>query len=358
MGKQIILFSKFSKIGLIISLLITSSLVGVTIYRGGFNLGIDFQSGQSIDVLLENTVSTTEIKEILTTDFKQVLVTEVGNSTNNSYNIKLSSSIEKQEQDLAQLVSLLEKNYGNVEVQTTSFIGSSISQNLFRSVVVLMIGALSLILLYIWLRFKIQFAISAILSLIHDAFFIVGVVGAFQFEVTISTVAAILTIIGYSLNDTIVIFDRIRENIVLVREGNFTHITDKSLTQTLSRTIITSLTTGLAILALMFFATGDVFNFARTLMIGVLEGTWSSLFIATPILSLFNPSKILYLFRKKQGSGVQYKVKSDDDNTLNNDAPSKKTISIDKTSSITNLEVEKIKAEVLAKQQQKRKKHH
>lgn len=338
--KNIIPFSRFGRIGLIASVIITSVLLAIT-FTKGFNLGIDFKSGQTIDVIVSNT-SPIELQTVLSDAFEQINVTRVGNDTIDSYNIKLSATIEQQEEQLQSIEKTLKDAFGDIEIQSTSFIGSSISQNLFQSVLVLVLGALGLILLYIWLRFKLPFAVASLMALLHDILFIIGIVGVFQIEVSISTVAAILTIIGYSLNDTIVIFDRIRENIVLIREGSYADIVNKSITQTLSRTIITSTTTLLAVVALLVFATGDIFNFAKVLCIGIIEGTWSSLFIASPILSLFNNNKILQLYRKNQGSGIQYKTES-------NLKSEETTQQISSDSAISNKEIAKIKAEVLAK---------
>lgn len=345
--KTIIPFSRFGSIGLIISVSITSILLAIT-FAKGFNLGIDFKSGQTIDVIIQDT-NPEEMQAILIDDFAQVNVTRVGNNSIDAYNIKLGSTVEQQESDLKTIESVLQDAFGDIEIQSTSFIGSGISQNLFKSVFVLMLGALGLILLYIWLRFKLPFAVASLMALLHDILFIIGVVGVFQIEVSISTVAAILTIIGYSLNDTIVIFDRIRENIVLVREGSYKDIVNKSITQTLSRTVITSSTTLLAVVALLIFATGDIYNFAKVLCIGIIEGTWSSLFIASPILSLFNNNKILQLYRKNQGSGIQYKTES---STQSIGEPPQ----IQSANAVSSKEIERIKAEVLQRKETSAKK--
>ena len=348
--KRIIPFSRFGKIGLIISFIITLSLIGVTIYRGQFNLGIDFSSGQSIDIEILNTNQEEVANTLVGENFEKIQVTKTGN-TGDTYNIKVPSIVETQEENLSQITQALESKFGSIDVQSTAFIGSGISQNLFRSILILTIGALALILLYIWFRFKLPFGVASLLALVHDVAFVIGIIGAFQLEITISTVAAVLTIIGYSLNDTIVIFDRIRENIILVREGSFRSITDKSLSETLSRTIITSLTTLLAVAALMIFATGDIFNFARIMAIGIIAGTWSSLFIATPLLGIFNSDKLLQLYRKSQGSGVQYSTKTATA-TATATSPAGNTA----VASVSDKEIEKIKSEIRDRQNRKKKK--
>ena len=144
--------------------------------------------------------------------------------------------------------------------------------------------ALLLILAYVWFRFKLAFAVSAIIALVHDVAIMLGFIGTFQMEVSTATIAAVLTIIGYSLNDTIVIFDRVRENIGILREESFENIINASITQSLSRTLITSLTTLLAVLAIFIFGTGAIKDFALNLIVGIFVGTYSSMFVASPIL--------------------------------------------------------------------------
>ncbi|RKX86317.1 MAG: protein translocase subunit SecF, partial [Spirochaetes bacterium] len=158
------------------------------------------------------------------------------------------------------------------------------SSSLASQSITLTIVALALILLYIWFRFKLGFAVSAITALAHDVLIMLGFIGTFGLEVSTTTIAAVLTIIGYSLNDTIVVFDRIRENKVLLKGDRFDNIVNISITQSLSRTIITSLTTLLAVVALYVFGTGSIEDFALNLIVGIVVGTYSSIFIASPVL--------------------------------------------------------------------------
>ena len=173
---------------------------------------------------------------------------------------------------------------GNVVVQSSDYVGPRFSSALAGQSVLMTTLALVLILVYIWFRFKIAYAVSAIIALLHDVTFMIGIIGTFQIEVSTATIAAVLTIIGYSLNDTIVVFDRIRENVHILRESEFEDIINTSITQSLSRTLMTSLTTLIAVIAIFIFATGTVQNFAMNLIIGIVVGTYSSIFIASPIL--------------------------------------------------------------------------
>ncbi len=185
-----------------------------------------------------------------------------------------------------QILRALQNAFGadQVIVKQSDFVGPRLSVSLAEQTFLLTTVALVLILAYTWFRFRLRYAVSAISALVHDAVFMLGVIGALQLEVSTATIAAVLTIIGYSLNDTIVIFDRIRENKTLLKEEDFRTVVDTSITQSLSRTLITSLTTLLAVAAIFIFATGPIQTFALNMMIGILIGTYSTIFVASPIL--------------------------------------------------------------------------
>ena len=172
---------------------------------------------------------------------------------------------------------------GTVIVKQTDYVGPRFSQDLAQQTIYLFSFALGLILLYIWFRFKLAFAVSAIIALIHDVAVMAGFIGLSGMEVSTATIAAGLTIIGYSLNDTIVIFDRIRENNGLMRDENLFTIVDTSISQSISRTLMTSITTLLAVVAIYIFGSGVMKDFALALIVGIIVGTYSSIFIASPI---------------------------------------------------------------------------
>jgi len=185
-----------------------------------------------------------------------------------------------------QVKTLLGRDFGaeNLLLKQSDYVGPRFSKDVAGQTFYLTGLALLLILLYIWFRFKLAYAVSAIIALIHDVAVMLGVIGTFRLEVSTGTIAAVLTIIGYSLNDTIVIFDRIRENNGIMRDSNFKTIVNTSITQSLSRTLMTSLTTLLAVVALYVFGTGMIQAFAFNLIIGIVVGTYSSIFIASPVL--------------------------------------------------------------------------
>ncbi|XP_060085485.1 protein translocase subunit SecD-like [Ylistrum balloti] len=306
-----------------------------------FNLGIDFSSGQNIIVALQEASSQEELEDLLS-GFEQLRVVPYAEVAG-QYNIKVASNEENREEIYQEVLRILEGKY-SYSVLSNSFISSTISQNSLNNSVVVVGFALLLMLLYIWFRFKFQFAVAAILALMHDTFFIIGIIGAFQIEVTVSTLAAVLTIIGYSINDTIVIFDRIREGVATKKESSFTLITDSSINKTLSRTIITSLTTLLAVSAIFIATTGDIKSFALVLIIGVVEGTWSSIFIATPLLYVLGFSK------KHVASSTQtLPVQSSTDHAEKNE-----TAPLVQTDSARKEYIDRVKLEV---QSRKKRKH-
>jgi preprotein translocase subunit SecF len=190
------------------------------------------------------------------------------------------------DQEAAARVSALlqdEFGVGTVLVRQTDYVGARLSQNLAQQTIYLSVLALALILAYVWVRFKLAYAVAAIAALIHDTALMFAFVAVVGMEFSTATIAAILTIIGYSLNDTIVIFDRIRENSGLMRNASIREITDSSISQSLSRTLMTSLTTLLAVTALFIFGSGSIRDFALSVIFGVLVGTYSSLFVASPL---------------------------------------------------------------------------
>ena len=213
----------------------------------------------------------------------------IGRPLDQEFNLKVPAPEEDREflQSIeAQIIALLTEEFGSgtVILKKTEFVGAVFSEDLIRGAIWSLVVAIVLIMVYVTVRFKFVFAMSAVLALIHDMAIMTGVIGVFQLEVSSATVAAFLTILGYSLNDTIVVFDRIRENTSLMPEADRKTIINTSITQSLSRTTITSLTTLLAVVAIYIFGTGAIKIFAFNLIIGVVVGTYSSIFIASPIV--------------------------------------------------------------------------
>jgi preprotein translocase subunit SecF len=173
---------------------------------------------------------------------------------------------------------------GSVVVLASDYIGAKFSKTLVSSSILAIIVAMALILVYVWVRFRIAYAVSSLIALVHDVLMLLGVIALFQFEFSSTTIAALLTIIGYSLNNTIVIFDRIRENVSLHQKVSLSVQIDKSVSQSLSRTIMSAVTTLAAILPLAVFASGDIRMFAVNMGFGILIGTFSSNMLAPAML--------------------------------------------------------------------------
>jgi preprotein translocase subunit SecF len=291
MGREmkVIKFTKVRFLMIVVSIALISGGIGLTVARGGFNLGVDFQAGLSVRVAVDDSRATIESVREALSGFDGSQVQTVGAEQERQFTVRVRDDGETDSFSTvmgARIVESLESAFGagSVSELESNFVSPRFSEDLTRNTVLLISLAMALILLYIWFRFKLGYATASIVALLHDIAFMLAFIGAFQIEVTAATIAAILTIIGYSLNDTIVIFDRIRENETLMRETSFEGIINASVTQSLSRTLITSLTTLLAVSAIYIIATGQVQTFALSLMIGVVVGTYSSVFIASPVL--------------------------------------------------------------------------
>jgi preprotein translocase subunit SecF len=288
---RVIQFSKIRFYMIAVSVIVILGGVAGTVAQGGFNLGIDFQAGLSMRVQVGPegvSADTVQVRSALSS-MDGVQVQTVGEAEAQQFIIRVQDRGEIQEFGATmsgEIMSLLAEEFGASRLTELEnyYVGPRFSQDLVRNMIILITSALALILVYIWFRFKLDYALSAIVALLHDVAFMVVFIGVFQVEVSTATVAAVLTIIGYSLNDTIVIFDRIRENEKVMRESNLETIINTSVSQSLSRTLITSLTTLLAVLAIFIFATGTVQTFALNLIVGVVIGTYSSVFVASPVL--------------------------------------------------------------------------
>jgi len=285
--RAVIQFSKFRGVMVVISIMLIVAGGVVTVVRGGFNLGIDFQAGLSMRAQIDSVeAGVPEIRDALES-LGTIQVQSISGTDTPQFSIRVSddgTTARFQQVKSQEILTLLRGRFGTVTDLETAYVGPRFSRDLASQAMFLTIFALGLILIYIWFRFRLGYAISAISALVHDVLFMLGFIGALQLEVTTATIAAVLTIIGYSLNDTIVIFDRIRENETLLRDSSFISVADASITQSLSRTLITSLTTLLAVLAIYIFTTGSIQLFALNLIVGVLVGTYSSIFIASPAL--------------------------------------------------------------------------
>ncbi|OJH14969.1 preprotein translocase subunit SecF [Borreliella bissettiae] len=290
--QRVINFSKYGSNVLIASVvLILVGLIYTFFYHGGYNWGIDFSSRVNINLSIEKSnIKENEIKEIFSPIYKALDVNNVfsPNGNKSEFSIMVKSDIIdyafKTEVQKTILNELKKKFDANIEILDSYFIDSSFSSTLRIRSIFLVLGTFILILIYITLRFKLSYAIASILSIFHDIFFIVAFLGVFRIEINSYIIVAILTIIGYSLNDTIIIFDRIRDNVKRLTDNTFLNVLNISISQTLTRTILTSVTTFVAVFSIYVFTEGSIKDFSLVFMVGVIVGTYSSVFIASPIL--------------------------------------------------------------------------
>ena len=298
-------------------LYLTISVVAVVLsliifFVKGLNYGIDFSGGNLFQLkYTETTVTLNQINENL-----DKLSGELPQVNSNSRKVQISDDgtvivrvPELNEEDKDKVLNSL-KELGTYTLDKEDKVGASIGDDLKKSAIYsLGIGAI-LIVLYITLRFEFSFAIGGILSLLHDIIIAVGFIALMGYEVDTPFIAAILTILGYSINDTIVIYDRIRENLKRRHNKNWTleDCMDESVNQTAIRSLNTSITTLFSVIALLIFGGASLKTFIMTLLIGILAGTYSSIFIATPIV---------YILNKRKGNNMEDMFKNDDDENNN-----------------------------------------
>ncbi len=255
----------------------------ITLLFKGLNLGIDFKGGTLIEVST-NESSIGELRDILAPNFNEVSLQEFGDE--NTVIIRLQNDNNQESIKTVEKVKVLIDDKVT-DVRRSEFVGPTVSSELLWKGFQAVSFALFAILIYIWLRFEWQFGFGAVVALTHDVLFTLGVLSLFNIEFSLSTIAAVLTIAGYSINDTVVIFDRVRENLRKYKKLELIDLFNMSINNTLSRTVMTSITTLLALISLYIFGGEVIKPFALTMIIGVLIGTYSSIFIAVPTLLVF-----------------------------------------------------------------------
>jgi|TARA_B100001079_G_scaffold134042_1_gene114907 preprotein translocase subunit SecF len=268
----------------IISLILILISVGSIFYKG-LNFGVDFKGGTLIELRVDNKeISISEIREaFIKMNLGDVNVKRFGKE--GDYLIKFEET-ESNNKNLVE--NIKDKLFKNLEVnfnfRRVENVGPKVSGELLRAGLIAISLSLAAMLFYIWIRFEWQFSLGAIIALVHDVIITIGFFSILEFEINLSIVAAVLTIVGYSMNDTVVIFDRVRENLKKYTSKKIDEISNISINETLSRTIITSLTTLLALLSIFFFGGTILHGFSFAMILGVIFGTYSSIFIANPIL--------------------------------------------------------------------------
>ena len=281
-------FMRFRKIAIGISLILFVSSIG-SIFMRGLSLGLDFSGGTLVEIQYEESVNLQEIRNVLSQNgYEDFQVVNYGSSLD----VLIKIADQPGNSSLGdQIFSLLSSKNFSGELKRIEFVGPQIGSELRDQGGLGMLVSLGMILLYVAFRFQYKFALGAVAALGHDVVIILGLFSIFAWDFDLSVLAALLAVIGYSLNDSIVVSDRIRENFRSERALTPEKLINLSLNQTLSRTIITSFTTLLVLFALFFFGGDAVRGFSLGLIIGVLIGTYSSLYIVTTILISLNLSQ-------------------------------------------------------------------
>ncbi len=280
-----IIFSRFFKYATILSL--TVGIISILfLFFKGLNYGVDFKGGTLLEIRVEN--KNVQIKEIRSSlnisELGDVNVKEFGKK--GDFLIKFEKNANENEKFITELKKIISKKIGSsVNFRRVESVGPKVSGELLKKGTTAIALALGAMLFYIWIRFEWQFSLGSIIALIHDVVITLGIFSILSFEVNLSIVAAVLTIVGYSMNDTVVIFDRIRENLLKYSKIKTNEITDISVNETLSRTVITSLTTLLALFSIYILGGEILKGFAFAMILGVVIGTYSSIFVASPVLS-------------------------------------------------------------------------
>ena len=277
-------FINYFKIFNFLSLILIIISIGSIIYKG-LNFGVDFKGGTLIELRVENAeIRIGDVRQsFLKMNLGDVNVKKFGKE--NDFLIKFEGNDKNKENFIEDIKIQLSKDIGNnFSFRRVEDVGPKVSGELLKSGLIAIVLSLSAMLIYIWIRFEWQFSLGAIIALVHDVIVTIGFFSILEFEINLSIVAAVLTIVGYSMNDTVVIFDRVRENLKKYTSKTINEISNLSINETLSRTIITSLTTLMALLSIFFFGGEILKGFSFAMILGVIFGTYSSIFIANPIL--------------------------------------------------------------------------
>ena len=276
-------FNKFYKLFNLISIVLFTGSVLLLLVKG-LNFGVDFKGGTLIELRTnDKQIDITLLrKSFKTMDLGDVNVKKFGNE--NDFLIKFEK--KESRKDFIDIIKndLTAKIGDSFDFRRVENVGPKVSSELLRSGIIAIATALAAMLFYIWIRFEWQFSLGAILALFHDVLLTLGFFSLFNLEINLSIVAAVLTIVGYSMNDTVVIYDRVRENLRKFSDIKIFELTNISINETLSRTIITSVTTLLALTSIYFFGGEILKGFSLAMILGVIFGTYSSIYIANPVL--------------------------------------------------------------------------
>ena len=284
-------FSSLFKVANIISLIAVLVSIFFLLFKG-LNYGVDFKGGTLLEIRIDNpNIEIQDIRNSLKIkDLGDVNVKQFGKK--GDFLIKFEKSSSENDQFIGELKEEISKSLNTeVNFRRVENVGPKVSSELLKNGLTAIALSLAAMLFYIWIRFEWQFSLGSIIALIHDVIITLGIFSILSFEVNLSIVAAVLTIVGYSMNDTVVIFDRIRENLLKFSKIEINEIANISINETLSRTLITSLTTLLALLSIFILGGEILKGFSFAMILGVIIGTYSSVFVASPVLNYFKVSQ-------------------------------------------------------------------
>ena len=280
-------FNKYNKVFNYISILISVISIVFLLFKG-LNFGVDFKGGTLIEIRIDNiNVKTQDVRNAFNKlNLEDLTVKKFGNDTD--YIVKFKRSDLNNPNFIQNLKKDLNIYLEDYTFRRVENVGPKVSSELLLDGILAIAIALSAMLIYIWFRFEWQFSLGAIIAIFHDVLITLGIFSALNLEINLSIVAAVLTIVGYSMNDTVVIFDRVRENLKKYSKIQIDELTNLSINETLSRTLITSVTTLLALFSIFLFGGEILKGFSFAMILGVILGTYSSIYIANPILVKLN----------------------------------------------------------------------
>ncbi len=265
------------------SVLIIGSLVAFLIQ--GLNYGIDFKGGILVEISSSEPVDIGNLRgRMQTLELGEVQIQQFGTPTDVLIRVAEADGAVSTERDLSAVDAIRQDLEGEFEIRRVEIVGPQVSRELIQTGLLAVVAAISSMLIYIWFRFEWQFSVGAVMALVHDVILTIGVFSLLQLDFNLSILAAILTIVGYSMNDTVVVYDRVRENLRKYKKMDISELLDIAINQTLSRTVMTSVTTLLALIALYTLGGEVIRGFTFAMIWGVLVGTYSSIFIAAPLL--------------------------------------------------------------------------
>lgn len=279
-------FVKYSKYGLILSIFLTIGAFALLFFKG-FTPGIDFAGGSVVQIKYQKVAPIEEIRQLLEKDphFKSVQVSEFGSKEEVLIKIPIIEAFE--DKDLAPIITNILKPSGDFEIRKLDTVGPKVGNELRQKGILSLIMATLAMMLYVSFRYEWRFALAGIVALVHDVIITAASVIIFNIDLNLEVIAALLTLLGYSINDTIIVFDRIREKMLIDKTNNIKDVINEAISSTLSRTLLTSLTVFFVVLTLYLFGGEIIIGFSLPMLIGVVFGTYSSMFVAPKLAIIF-----------------------------------------------------------------------